>query len=992
MLNSFEKNIANTHRNESDPIDPAVTLLRCSKRLWNQRINLKVESMSKQQQSSNFFTNVTLQLIHSIKTPASNIMRHIFKAYKVWLATLFVAFLAACSGQEAVTTDASSGSQSTTQTAQSTSSSLLDSLAMLYPNGQLPAERTAQAANELSQNPSVLTLTAKTASTANSAASGIQSLALAAADFKPVNRIQNTTLSGSYFFTIYDSEKDAALVSNPDWRLEGPAFYTLPASSAELSPVYRFRNLINGSYLYTAFESERDSIVANYSANYTLEGVAWRAQQTAAPGYSPLYRFRNLTNGTYLNTAYESEKNAILAQYSAIFTLEGIAYYVLPNAPFALSGTAASGAPFPSGSTLEVVDKTGAIVATTTMTSNDGSYAIPVPASAQVPLILKVSAEGASPMVSIAPTLPLGVVNITPVTNLIAARLSPTGDPAQLAAQLAAGTAVVDASTVNAKKAEVQTVLASVTGALGDTTDPLTGSFTANGTGHDRVLDSLKISILPAGTNSNIEVGIKQKQGEVAAPVKVTFTAGTGAVAVPPALPAVSTANLIPSGTSAQIAALLARMQACYALPKASRTNGGNAATDIIAAECKDIFPNSSPAIYKDNSYTVGNIVGTDAIAWKGIFTSNGSGATGVKFGQPSFEYILANPGQSNDGDVVFTARWIASDGSTDVPSYTARADATGKLFVIGNQSNIDFNVSARVELKDYTHDNFYKYRYLNTGYELYVNSKHLFGKVLVTSPGGQISTLKPIAGGGYSFFGLLKADGSATTTAVMRVAGKYVDSTTTSSSTYGGVPSVNHPRDIDSSFWTTTDWTDTAIQAIPNQGTWKFEFFTLAADLAPIVTSYRRTISRSPSMAEAAMLVWPQLTVAMRDDLKVRTALTGSLGFSTADKIYIAAPGNADAWIVPAGATWAPTLVKSFGNDPANASAGFDDQVNVYSIERKTSISCSDLDGAGLADQHCNTPTDGLYKVGVRVGQINFFGRDTRRVLNSYSVNFRKS
>jgi hypothetical protein len=56
--------------------------------------------------------------------------------------------------------------------------------------------------------------------------------------------------------------------------------------------------------------------------------VAWYAKQTTSSGWSPLYRFRNLINGTYLFSAYESEKDAIVRDYSAVFKLEGVAYHV----------------------------------------------------------------------------------------------------------------------------------------------------------------------------------------------------------------------------------------------------------------------------------------------------------------------------------------------------------------------------------------------------------------------------------------------------------------------------------------------------------------------------------------------------------------------------------------------------------------------------------------------------------------------------------------
>ena len=257
-----------------------------------------------------------------------------------------VALLTACGGQS--TTDTASSPQKTTQTAtnpaaqtaQATQSSdLLASLAVTYPNGQLPAANSAQAAKELAQNPAALKLTAQSAPlaaqnslNAQSTGSPIQAQATSA-DYKAVTRIQNTTLTGAYFFTIYDTERAAALAGNPNWKLEGPAFWASLATGTGLSPVHRFRNNINGSYLYTIYETEKADIQANYAATFFYEGVAWHAQQSTGQGWSPLYRFRNLLNGTYLFSAYEAEKNAIVANYSAVFQLEGIAYYVRQDAP-----------------------------------------------------------------------------------------------------------------------------------------------------------------------------------------------------------------------------------------------------------------------------------------------------------------------------------------------------------------------------------------------------------------------------------------------------------------------------------------------------------------------------------------------------------------------------------------------------------------------------------------------------------------------------------
>ena len=254
---------------------------------------------------------------------------------KHWLIYSFIALLAACGSQESA--DTGVASTNTAYTAANSveiepintatnSSNLLTSLAQLYPNGQLPAERAAQATQDLAQNPAALKLTADAA--AQSTQSQTIEPQAVAVDYQPVQRVQNTTLYGAYFFSIYPSEITTALATNPNWKLEGPAFWASLATGSELFPVHRFRNKTNGSYLYSIYETERADIATNYAATFAYEGVAWYARQTPATGWSALYRFRNKTNGTYLFSAYESEKNTIVATYPDVFDLEGIAYYV----------------------------------------------------------------------------------------------------------------------------------------------------------------------------------------------------------------------------------------------------------------------------------------------------------------------------------------------------------------------------------------------------------------------------------------------------------------------------------------------------------------------------------------------------------------------------------------------------------------------------------------------------------------------------------------
>jgi sugar lactone lactonase YvrE len=257
--------------------------------------------------------------------------------FKIWLVAFSIALISACGSQDSGS-NADSAFQANNKSSNIANTSLLDSLATLYPNGQMSEQQKTFAAKELLQNPAALRKTAPaSASVSGQSSSGTVKAQVATGNFGPVYRIQNTALSGSYFFTIYDSERDSALALHPEWKLEGTAFYTSRVAAPGLSPVHRFQSKLNGSYLFTIYDAERADIVANYSASFAYEGISWYASQTAEAGYTPLYRFRNKLNGTYLFSSYESEKEAIVANYAAIFELEGIAYYVRQTDPLELS-------------------------------------------------------------------------------------------------------------------------------------------------------------------------------------------------------------------------------------------------------------------------------------------------------------------------------------------------------------------------------------------------------------------------------------------------------------------------------------------------------------------------------------------------------------------------------------------------------------------------------------------------------------------------------
>src|SRR4051812_13329769 len=117
-----------------------------------------------------------------------------------------------------------------------------------------------------------------------------------------------------------------------------------------------------------------------------------------------------------------------------------------------IRGTAATGAPF-SGATVSVIDKTGAVVGTGTTAAN-GSYTVSLANGATLPFVIEAARDDLT-LVSVVPDANSQTINVTPITNLIASRLSPSGNPARLAAELRVNPSLLSSTTVSAKVNEI---------------------------------------------------------------------------------------------------------------------------------------------------------------------------------------------------------------------------------------------------------------------------------------------------------------------------------------------------------------------------------------------------------------------------------------------------------------------------------------------------------------------------------------------------------
>ena len=634
-----------------------------------------------------------------------------------------------------------------------------------------------------------------------------------------------------------------------------------------------------------------------------------------------------------------------------------------------LSGVAASGAAFNAG-TITVTDSTGTVVGTSTSIADDGSFSVTLAANAKAPFVVTASrtaADGAvESLVSVVPSASTTTVNITPITSLIAARLSPSGDPSKLATELAAGTATITPSTVASTVSDVKTMLAPILTATGTTNvDPLTANFSANGTGYDRLLDSVKISITPASSSSsNIEVGIKQATADNAAPVAVQFSSQTPVASVP-ALPTITASNLVASGTSALIAQHLAQLTNCLALPTSSRVNVAvsngvavGSASNVVADACKNAFFGNDPTGFLSNGKTVGS-----SGAFASLFKD---AATGTVYSQGSYEFTRGN------GDLVVGYKARDASGNETFDTFVVRLDSDNKLKQIGNQYAYGGGVNPYHQLRDFinrTNDGYY-----STGYNLSIPLNSAYDHVLVTTPtGNQVvmvrgsdgmvfpklnSSRSPVDSNGNptSNYATMAPSG----TNFIRIRSEYADSSN----------AALHPSARESGlFFVPSDVSDSAIAAMGNQSKWQLDYFNGATQVA---TQTYRTRTRALTLAELRTRSWANLDSTTISSISSRFD-------SNTGKTSLPASNNVNpAWVVPSGAL-PPTQVTLFGKGhvvPATTPASFtafNDAVNVGSTLRQVTIPC--VDGSG--ETHCANPGPGYATFSVATG-VHLWAQDT--------------
>ncbi len=265
-------------------------------------------------------------------------------------------------------------------------------------------------------------------------------------------------------------------------------------------------------------------------SNQIITVWKWDAANTRWMFFAPSYDPAGLA--TYATAKGYGVMSAILPGDGYWVNAAAAISFALPPA---LTGVAASGGPIANGA-VAITCGDGSVKAATT--DANGAYAVPL-GTCGAPYVVSVTGmigDAEETLVSLHPTALASTdssltVNITPLTHALAATIASSGDPLDLVSNFSAEKANITATAVNQRKTALAASLADTLTTAGiDPTkfDLINGRFSADRTGLDKVLDNVKVQVLPTGVSMTNVAGVKvDDMGDAPPSVPSDLSAGT---------------------------------------------------------------------------------------------------------------------------------------------------------------------------------------------------------------------------------------------------------------------------------------------------------------------------------------------------------------------------------------------------------------------------------------------------------------------------------
>lgn len=363
-----------------------------------------------------------------------------------------------------------------------------------------------------------------------------------------------------------------------------------------------------------------------------------------------------------------------------------------------LSGTAAVGAPL-AGATITVSDAKGVKVGEGT-SGDDGLFAITLSSLGTAPYVLKLT-TGSVTLHAIHGSAASGDVNITPVSEALVAMLSPTG----AAADLAQSGKVPDKATIESKQEVLTAALSGVASAANTTDNIFTKKFAANGSGSDKVLESIAVSAVADGSNNkaNVQISLKlatDPENANASLSAINLTSDSNKAAAETEknrVGPISSDDLPDVNAGGLYKDLLANLNACYKEAPLVRTDGDSA---VRSDTCRKIFLDSNPAQYLNFGQRLGK-----SGQFSGMFTYAGQ----VTFQAADKPYLVQDlkGKKSSDGKgrAIVSLSWLNEQGNREnIMLYVTKYSINGKelLGLSGDRNQYGWTVNSHNQKREF--------------------------------------------------------------------------------------------------------------------------------------------------------------------------------------------------------------------------------------------------------------------------------------------------
>ena len=250
-----------------------------------------------------------------------------------------------------------------------------------------------------------------------------------------------------------------------------------------------------------------------------------------------------------------------------------------------ISGIVAVGAPI-ANAAMTLVCGNGDTQSTTA--DVNGAYSFTALSSCTAPYVVKANGFVGGTQESFVSVLPKSVtgavkLNVTPITNAIAATLAPNGDPMNLVTNIATEKNQITEAAVNARATALKNSLSGALSSAGVSADfdLMQTPFTADGKGFDKVLDNIKVDVKSSGiTLTNSAGSVVDDVGNRTTSSVGDFSASTisisNATNFSSALPSLPSAILDHS----IVDIFQTQLNNCFATPSASRGTIGSLGTN----------------------------------------------------------------------------------------------------------------------------------------------------------------------------------------------------------------------------------------------------------------------------------------------------------------------------------------------------------------------------------------------------------------------------